>query len=183
MTAPPRILFVCTANICRSAYAQVRAQQVLPEFQFASGGLQGFDHEPMDDEMARQLRLRGADPGRFRSRPLDQALVEGADLILTMEARQLRELSRRWPSARGRAFQWGSAASSLARLPQRARINDQVHDLGRLVRRPRRIDDVADPYLQGFSAASMCALRIDRLLETTLTALAGRPVSVVASAP
>jgi protein-tyrosine phosphatase len=40
--------------------------------------------------------------GDFRSRPISPELVRDADLILTMEERQVREILARFPSAKGK---------------------------------------------------------------------------------
>ena len=64
--ASPRLLFVCTANICRSAYAEVRARQMLgldAGWAFFSAGVPGTVGREMDPPMVAQAvaraRLRG----------------------------------------------------------------------------------------------------------------------------
>lgn len=60
---PLRVVFVCTANICRSAYASVRAAQLLGEgaaVEVSSTGTHGWIDQPMDEPIATELRARGA---------------------------------------------------------------------------------------------------------------------------
>ena len=52
------LLFVCTANICRSAYAQLMTEHLLAGragVQVSSAGTHGFRDHPMDPPMAAQL--------------------------------------------------------------------------------------------------------------------------------
>src|SRR5690606_26727935 len=52
---PLKVLFVCTANICRSAYAEVAARRLLgdrTDLEFTSAGTHGHDGEPLNAEMA-----------------------------------------------------------------------------------------------------------------------------------
>lgn len=62
---PLRVVFVCTANICRSAYASVRAAQLFGEgaaVEVSSAGTHGWIDQPTDEPIATELRARGADP-------------------------------------------------------------------------------------------------------------------------
>nr|NLI50183.1 hypothetical protein [Propionibacterium sp.] len=77
---PLNVLFVCTANICRSAYATVRARQLLgadAPVTVGSAGTHGWVDHPMDAPMAAEARARGADPDAFRSRRLTGAPHRG----------------------------------------------------------------------------------------------------------
>ena len=51
MTPPLRVLYVCTANICRSAYADVRSRSLVSAdaIAFASAGVWGFDRAPLEE--------------------------------------------------------------------------------------------------------------------------------------
>src|SRR4029077_11961102 len=52
---PIRVLFVCTANICRSPYLELRARQLFgPDagVEVSSAGTDGFDAAPVSDTMA-----------------------------------------------------------------------------------------------------------------------------------
>ncbi len=59
---PLRVLFVCTANICRSPYLELRARQLLgPDagVEVSSAGTHGFDAAPVSDTMAGGVRALG----------------------------------------------------------------------------------------------------------------------------
>lgn len=69
-----RILFVCTANICRSPMAEHLLRGSLAalldtggafRFEVSSAGIRGWDGEPMDPAAAAELRRLGGDPSRF----------------------------------------------------------------------------------------------------------------------
>ena len=58
------VLFVCTANICRSAFAERWAGHLLggdTSVGVASAGTHGYVDAPMDPPMAEELQARGAD--------------------------------------------------------------------------------------------------------------------------
>ena len=83
---PLSVLFVCTANICRSPYMELLARHLAPTetgLRFSSAGTMGMREEPMDPTMAAQLVLRGASAEGFRSRRATGTLVEQADVVLT----------------------------------------------------------------------------------------------------
>ena len=55
---PLRVLFVCTANICRSPFLELTARQLASgstDVQFASAGTQGFTDHAMDEVMTQTL--------------------------------------------------------------------------------------------------------------------------------
>ena len=67
-----RILFVCTANICRSPYLELRARQLLgPDagVEVSSAGTHGFDASPVSDTMEAEFARWGTRVDGFRSRP------------------------------------------------------------------------------------------------------------------
>lgn len=173
-----RVLFVCTANICRSAYAHVRGRAMLGDdsgVRIDSAGTWGFDASPMDDEMAGQLSGRGIDPSTFRSRRLTPDLVAGADVILTAASEHRAFIVEDWPGAFRKTFTLGQFATGVGQVDPALR----GHALIEAVRDSRvpalRAQDVADPYRQGTAAAIECAARLDGLLAATLPRLAGGP--------
>lgn len=171
MTEPIKVLFVCTANICRSAYADARARSMLPEgsgVQVTSAGTWGFDASPMDAEMAHQAKLRDVDPSAFRSRRVNGALVSEADLILTMASEHRSFVLEDWPATLRKTYTLGQFADAVSGA-EPALHGRALLDWVRTNRRPPRPDaDVADPYRRGLEAASACAERIDELLQQVL---------------
>ncbi len=169
-----RILFVCTANICRSAYAEVRTAQLgVPGVTAHSAGTHGWPDHAMDHHMAAELERRGADSDGFRSRRLTRSLVDDADVVLTATAAHRTFVLQERPGAVRRTFTLGQLAAALGEVP------DDVHGADLLVaaRRARATatadDDVADPYGRGPDAAAAAARHLDELLERVLPRLAG----------
>jgi sulfate adenylyltransferase len=111
-----RVLFVCTANICRSAYAEVLARHVLGPgsgLAVASAGTYGLPAQPLNPDIGVHLPV-GADPSGFASRRVTRADVEGADLVLAMEASHRRFLLDEFPAAFRRVFLLGQFAEAVA---------------------------------------------------------------------
>lgn len=175
MTPPLRVLYVCTANICRSAYADVRSRSLVSadDVAFASAGVWGFDRAPLEELMAAQAVERGADPSGFRSQRLSPDLVAASDLILTMARDHRAFILDDWPGAVTKTFTLSQFADGLAALPDAAAGVHAIEAVRARRNPPRRDGDVADPYRQGVPAAAACAAEIDRLLGVILPRLAG----------
>ncbi|MGJ6980395.1 hypothetical protein ACSDQ9_07675 [Aestuariimicrobium soli] len=164
-----RVVFVCTANICRSAYAQHRAHRAgLAGVSFSSAGTQALVGQPMDPPMT--LALGENVP--HRARQLTREVAESSDLILTMSRTHRSWVLDEWPHLAQRTFVLGHAARELATLPPGSSV-DQVREHLWTHRTRHADDDVADPYARGQAAADACGRRIDALLEPVLTALSG----------
>lgn len=167
-----KVLFVCTANICRSAYADVAANAVAPGgLQFSSAGTRALVGEGIDPPMAQELRVPG-DPGAHRARQVTRDLVEDADLILTMAGEHRRYILDEWPAVGRKTYVIGHASRVLAGLPAEVPLdgvagylwnNRTVHDG----------DEVRDPYRRGQEAAEAAARQIDGHLGIILGVLGG----------
>jgi len=168
-----KVLFVCTANICRSAFAELVAWEMVrpgSRLEFASAGVRANDGDVMDAPMATEAALRGADPRAFRSTRLTTALIDQADLILTAESAHRRRILEDRPLAMKKAFSLGQFARGVQAAepggPEtvlervRAKAATSVTD-----------DDVADPYGRGRGPAQLAALEIEALLKLILPAL------------
>jgi protein-tyrosine-phosphatase len=170
--------FVCTANVCRSAYASLRALTILSPRDFAasSSGLQAHPGEPIYVEMAEQLRRRGVDPGGQASRRTETVDIQDADLVLTMASWQRTTVLENWPDAVTRVFTLPQFVAS-ARTPDTLRLvattskkpgRGSARDIIASAYRHRvpagSLGDIADPYNQGPEEAAVCATTLDRLL-------------------
>lgn len=107
--SPFRVLFVCTADICRSPMAQLLFPLALggkerETFEVISAGVQAYDGLPMDPPAAAELRRLGGNPAGFRSRELTDEASEAADLILTATREQRSIVLDRTPRALRRTF-------------------------------------------------------------------------------
>lgn len=185
-THPPlRVLFVCTANISRSPYAERRARQALAGFdvELSSAGTPGFPGRGMDPEMERLLLARGGDASGHVSRSVTAALVDSADLVLPFEFAHHMRLLDGFPEASRRIIgigQFAAAASALRAEGSALPSADGVAELNPAVVRavgPNSMGyDVEDPYRQGNKAATACADQIDGLLDAVLPLLVGDDV-------
>ncbi|WP_309136259.1 adenylyl-sulfate kinase [Nocardioides campestrisoli] len=168
---PLKVLFVCTANICRSAFAEVTARHLAgdgADLEFISAGTHGHDREPLDVEMTAVLSP-GVEPGEFASRPLTAELVEQADVVLTAETRHRTFVLEEHPQAFRKVFTLGqfAAAAGESALTGRALLDE----LGRRRSAPDPALDVADPYRRGREAARAAADQITGHLEVVIPAL------------
>lgn len=176
---PFRLLFVCTANICRSPYAELRARQLLGDtsgISVASAGLRGFEGNPMDSEMATQLRLRGGDPSGFSSRPFSGRALTSSDLVLTFEAEQRKVITETWPGSEKKVFTWSQFTAALDEIASPVGGLRLVGQVVRVAGPARRAGDIPDPFGRGMPAAAVCAVQVDRLLQRTLSSLLADPV-------
>jgi len=168
-----KVLFVCTANICRSAYAEVVARQLAgpdSSLVFDSAGTRGFDSEPMNPPMAAEAAQRGADPHGFRSKRLTLPLIDEADLIFTAEAAHRRLILEDRPLAMRKAFSLGQFARGLQAAPS----GDQASLLTRVREKAATAhddDDIEDPYNRGHRVAQVVSSQIEALLTLILPAL------------
>lgn len=101
-----RILFVCSANICRSALAEVILRKKLKEKGLTdivvdSAGVHNYAGEPRDYMMCSYARKAGYEMGG-ESKYVSQEQADSADLIVCMEHFHVVEMQKRLPYVR-----WG----------------------------------------------------------------------------
>lgn len=161
-----RVLFVCTANICRSPYAEARALQAgLRQVAFASAGTLPLTGASMDDVMELELRSRGGQPPDT-SRGLSQQLVGAADLILTMTGQQRSFVIDSYPRRLTNVLLLGQAAR--ASLGLAAGLAGERFCQELWVNRGPEDCAVPDPIGQGPAAAHEVADQIDAYLTPLL---------------
>jgi protein-tyrosine-phosphatase len=99
----PTVVFVCTANICRSPVAEVlfadwlRRQAVAGDWRVSSAGTWAQDDAPASIDSREILAERGLDLTQHRSRRVDRQMVEAADLLLCMTGSQREALQAEFP--------------------------------------------------------------------------------------
>lgn len=91
-----KVLFVCTANICRSPVAEaifnsLASERGLP-YQAESAGTSARSGVPMADNAAAALRELGFSAGEHISSPLNEESLRSASLILAMTPRHAERL-------------------------------------------------------------------------------------------
>lgn len=178
------VLFVCTANVCRSPLAERLLMRQLPHgsgpwtqlVPVASLGARARAGAGMAPFAAEVLLGRGADPGGFVSRPLTPRTVGDPAVVLTAERWHRREVTEAVPRLLRRTFTILEFGRLLARglpdempmLPAPERLSALVtlaasrRGSGDLV--PSGLDDLADPIGGMRTDFEQCADRIEAAL-------------------
>lgn len=100
----PSILFVCSANQCRSPMAEVLFQQLLLEkgeanaWRVESAGVWAYEGAGATQNAQVVMAERGLDLASHCSQPTDPALLKQFDLIIVMEVEHKVVLQERNPS-------------------------------------------------------------------------------------
>lgn len=172
---PLRVLFVCTANICRSAYAELMARHLQgPDsgVHVESAGTHGYANRPVDPPMAAQLTARGVEATAFLSRRLTTPIIARADLVLTAEAAHRQRVLEDHPEVFRRVYTLGQLARTMDEIGLASIDGNDIDSLAQLLagaaRPPERSDDVHDPYRRGEDAAGRAAAHLDELLTRIL---------------
>lgn len=177
MTAPLRVLFVCTANICRSPTMELLARDLVAgaAVEVASAGTHAREGQPMNPEMAATLAPGPASGvARFHSRHLTPDLLGAADLVLTAEDVHRRHVLDDFPALHRKVFTLGQFAATIEDLPGLSGA-ELVREAGQ--RRARAVPehDVPDPYRRGTAAAEAATGTISAMLSAIVPRLTGAP--------
>ncbi len=173
---PIRVLFVCTANICRSPYLELRARQLLgPDsgVDVSSAGTRGFDDSAVSDTMEAEFARWGTETDAFRSRPATAELLDRADLVLTAEATHRTQLLELQPTAFRKILTVGQFVET-ARADPSLRGRDLIEALERRRAPATPAHDIADPYRRGPEAARVAAVTMEEMLEVVVDRLTRR---------
>jgi len=104
----PSILFVCTANICRSPLAMVLFREKVgldvDNWRVESAGTWAYDGSPAAEMVRQVLSERGLDISDHRSRMVTKELLSNFDLILTMEQGHMEALKAEFPDLANRVY-------------------------------------------------------------------------------
>jgi len=147
--AKPMVVLVCTGNTCRSPMAEAILKDLLAKkgngletVTVMSAGVAASDGAMASTQAVDVMEQRGLDLNNHQSRPLSDAVVDRADIILTMTR--------------------GHRAAILAAWPDRI---DQVHTLR------RDGGDIADPVGSPRDVYQQCADQIERELMAWIAGL------------
>jgi protein-tyrosine phosphatase len=171
------VLFVCTANIGRSAYAEHRSAQLLAGggdrwVHVSSAGVPGYPDRVMDAPMAAELRERGGNPDGHVSRALTGDILDEAHLVLTFEFAHRLRITESWPDQVPKVFAVRQLADAIPRVPSPGH-GLELLDQALAVSQPDGLNwDVPDPHRRGAKAARACADMIDDALADILPGLA-----------
>lgn len=167
----PLIVFVCTANICRSPWAEARGRQLLEGFRVASAGvLPSTVGRRMDDVMAATLP-EGISVDAHRAQLVTHQLVSEARLILTMEQRHRLWVVDEFPDAIQKTFTLGQFAATLKSAPEGLGLDELLTWAYRNRAASSSRTDVSDPYRQGPQKAARTAKLLDDLIAQMAQAL------------
>lgn len=106
----PKILLVCTANICRSPMAMVLLEKMLHaepgehDWQVESAGTWGRDGSRASEHGQTIMSRWEMDLSEHRSRVVTSQILEAADLILVMENGHKEALRVEFPQVASRVF-------------------------------------------------------------------------------
>ena len=93
-----KVLFVCTANVCRSPMAQAVFNALAEDeglhFRAQSAGTAALEGEPMAPNAAAALEEAGIHPRLHRARRVSATMMEEAELVLAMGPRHAAALHR-----------------------------------------------------------------------------------------
>jgi protein-tyrosine-phosphatase len=103
----PSVLFVCTANICRSPMAEALWRIRLGDaagWRVESAGTWAMDGQPAARYAQQVIQQRGSDLSQHRSRVVDKELLESFRLILVMEQGHKEALRFEFPAIASRVY-------------------------------------------------------------------------------
>lgn len=172
-----RILYVCTANISRSPYAQVRTSELFEgQLQASSAGIPGTTGRSMDPAMEAELPFEDDEALNHRSRVLTSEILDATDLALTMEFAHHMRILDAWPEARHKVFGLRQFVDAIRGLAAHPGPGDRVSQVAEVVTANSMMLDIEDPYGRGQRAARDCAGRLDRLILGLGVGLGCQPV-------
>jgi len=122
------LLFVCTANISRSFFAEHLFKHQIEKLMLndvfsASAGVFGMPGRTADPVMVEFLEEMGIGPIEHESSQLEKEHIDWADLILVMEWAHLEKIELSWPEA-----------------------IDRVELLGKYITHDENEDEILDPF-------------------------------------
>jgi len=180
---PFAVLFVCTANHCRSPMAEHLLRRELStrdlDWSVASAGTRAEEYRPMHASAARVLARRGIEVGDWGAHRVDGEAVLRADLVLTAGEEHRAAVARLAPSAMARTFTLLQFAHLTAALPMAGGLTRQefgpalldhaVRMRGTAQPLARELREIPDPMGHSFSKFSKCAAIIEQALVSVLS--------------
>lgn len=169
---PLSVLFVCTANVCRSPFMEFTARRMAgSSLDVASTGTHVHPGSVFDKVIG-QFLSEDVPEGwlkRFRSHPVSPELIEVADLVLTAESTHVEQLVNDNPRAFRKIFSLGQWAATVADSDLTGRALISWAGDNRAPGSPEH--DIPDPYRRGPKPAQEAAERITELLQVALPPL------------
>ena len=177
----PRILAVCTGNICRSPAIERLLAAGLPGLALiGSAGTAAVVGAPIARPMRVLLYEAGADTANFAARQITAALIDQADLVLTASTTHRSTIVDLQPTAVHRTFTLLEfTASTQSANPTRLAGHTMPERLEVLIRHARHArpklrltdPDIPDPYLQPNEVYDAVFAQISEAVEVIAKAL------------
>ena len=105
------ILILCIGDICRSPVAEglLKKKSAAIDFpvQVVSAGLHAMVGAPADATAQSLMQAVAGDISAHRARQVNQAMILEADLIVTMDRAQQRQIESKFPTACGKVHRLG----------------------------------------------------------------------------
>ncbi|MEM8924715.1 MAG: hypothetical protein AAGD35_14525 [Actinomycetota bacterium] len=173
---PHRILFVCTANICRSPTAELLARSRYGESGVlvrSAGFLRSGEGSP--DLLLQALNEAGVDGSAHRSFTLNAASLDAADLVLTMEGEHVQKATLLHREAYPKIIPLTEAADRARRHAHRSLAPSELVDIVGAERDPSSYLtttwDVSDPYNRKLKDYRRAVVEISQLVDDVFTRL------------
>jgi len=105
-----KVLFVCTANICRTPIAEyylnhlVKKEELEELIMVESAGTWAMEGMPAAEFSQQVCANEGLDLSNHRSQPIDLYLMKEADLVLCMSSEHKNDLSQIFPHLEDKIF-------------------------------------------------------------------------------
>ena len=148
------ILFVCTANVCRSPMAETIFNALSEEkglgWRAKSAGVAALAGEDITPNARAALEEVGIYPEEHHARQVNEAMLEEADLVLVMSPRHVTALRRSFGSLLDKVYtlpEYATGTSSEEGIPDpyghtmatfRASVRQLLNYLDKLVKRLER---------------------------------------------
>lgn len=164
----PNLLFVCHANIARSAAAEYLARERLgpgSAWSVSSAGVRALVGEDIDPTIADAVRGLGVIPTAHVARQVTADDLMQADLVLAFEGSHRSWMLSEWPRSVKNTFTIRSAAALISGMPRRVA---PLSYLANLKTPPGGDLDFEDPYGKGPEVAATAVAEIDALLASIL---------------
>lgn len=161
------VMFICTGNIVRSAYAELKSGELTQRpMAFSSRGVRAVLSQNLHPQMKNHILY----PANHVSQQATAQALRNSCLILAMERAHLEWIAEEAPDAAGRAFLLTHVAATLEKTPPAVPLHPvelaaylkTIH-----VKVPDK-PDVDDPIYGTAEDFAQCAGRLDTLLHSIL---------------
>lgn len=179
----PHVMFVCTGNICRSAYAQNSLRGMLEATSnpfglgVTSAGTHALVGHGMDEVTARAAAERGV-PTEHSGQLLSASIVVDSGLLLALTREHRRFIIGEFPALTHRTFTLAEFAALAAVVSTPGTFTEGVSAAAeaRSTVMLTDADDVPDPYRRALPEHVAALTQIDALLRSAMPLLTGVPL-------